>query len=319
MLDQPKVLFGHPAYQLADAFRERGTNLPFAELRSLAAVEEQIATAEVLVVSRLWRNEWIDRADRLRFIQSVSAGTEQFDIDRLRARGIRLASAQGGNAGAVAEHAMAMILSLTRQLHTARDNQHARRWRGLISDPASREMELAARTMTVVGLGRIGTRIAALGAAFGMRVIGVRREAGTVPAPFEAVFPTSRLSEALSAADIVVLACPLTPETDGLIDAEALAAMKSSALLINVARGRIVDEVALIEGLENRVIAGAGLDCFVEEPLPESSPLWGFENVVMTCHTAGETRACEERVIDILVENLSRLASGRTDLCNEII
>ncbi|MCJ2069472.1 D-2-hydroxyacid dehydrogenase [Methylobacterium sp. J-030] len=319
MRDRLTVLFGHPAYQLGDVFRARCPDHACLEVRTLPEVEARIAEADVLVVSRFWRDAWVDRAERLRFIQAISAGTEVFDRARLRERGIRLASAQGGNAGAVAEHALAMILSLTRHLHTARDHQASRRWRGLIADPERREMELAGKTMVVVGLGGIGSRIAALAAAFGMRVVGVRRSAADAAPPFEAVFPPDRLAEALGRADVVVLACPLTPETEGLIDAAALAAMRPSAFLINVARGRVVDEAALIRALRDGALAGAGLDCFAQEPLPESSPLWGFENVVMTSHTAGESRACEARVVDILVDNLSRLASGRADLRNQIV
>ena len=323
MRDRLTVLFGHPAYQLGDVFRARCPDHSCLEVRTLPEVETHIAEADVLVVSRFWRDAWVDRAERLRFIQAISAGTEVFDLARLRQRGIRLASAQGGNAGAVAEHALALILSLTRHLHTARDCQTSRRWRGLIADPHRREMELAGKTMVIAGLGGIGSRIAALAAAFGMRVVGIRRNAaGNTAAaapPFEAVLPPNRLTEALGHADILVLACPLTPETEGMIDAAALAAMKPSAVLINVARGRVVDEAALIRALQDGALAGAGLDCFAQEPLPESSPLWGFENVVMTSHTAGESRACEGRVVDILVENLSRLASGRADLRNQIL
>lgn len=323
MGDRLTVLFGHPAYQLGDVFRARCPDHVCLEVRTLPEVEARIAEADVLVVSRFWRDAWLDRVERLRFIQAISAGTEVFDRTRLREKGIRLASAQGGNAGAVAEHALAMILALTRHLHTARDLQTSRRWRGLIADPQRREMELAGKTMVIVGLGGIGSRIAALAAAFGMRVVGIRRNAaGNAAAaapPFEAVLPPNRLAQALGRADIVVLACPLTSETEGMIDAAALAAMKPSALLINVARGRVVDEAALIRALQDGALAGAGLDCFAQEPLPDSSPLWGFENVVMTSHTAGESRACEGRVVDILVENLSRLASGRADLRNQIL
>ena len=129
----------------------------------------------MLVVSGLWRNDLIDLAPKLRFVQSVSAGTDQFDRGRLARARIRLASAQGANERAVAEHAMALILALSRQLHLARDHQTGRHWRPMIGDPSRREDELEGKTLVIVGLGRIGTRLAGLARAFGMSVIGVRR------------------------------------------------------------------------------------------------------------------------------------------------
>ena len=132
----------------------------------------------MLVVSGLWRNELIASAPRLRFIQSVSAGTDQYDKAALAAAGIRLASAQGVNERAVAEHAMALILALTRQLHLARDNQSAKHWRPMIGERARREDELGGKTLVIVGLGRIGQRLARLARAFDLRVIGVRRQPG---------------------------------------------------------------------------------------------------------------------------------------------
>ncbi len=123
-----------------------------------------------------------------------------------------------------------------------------------------------------------------------------------------------QLLEVMAQADIVALTCPLTPETEGLIGAQALAAMKPSALLINVARGKVVDEAALLAALRDNRIAGAGLDCFHEEPLPASSPFWTLPQVVVTPHSAGETRAYEANVVDLLVENLGRLAKRRDSL-----
>jgi D-2-hydroxyacid dehydrogenase (NADP+) len=123
----------------------------------------------------------------------------------------------------------------------------------------------------------------------------------------------------LPQADVVVLTCPLTPQTEKLIDARAFAAMKQTAYLINVARGRVVDEPALIAALAENRIAGAGIDCTVEEPLPESSALWAFDNALITPHTAGETQRYEDNVIDILLENLGRLWRGETALRNGVV
>jgi D-2-hydroxyacid dehydrogenase (NADP+) len=312
------IAFAHAAYQLGDEFARRSIGVRHVEVRTFEALRERIGEADVLVVSGLWRNELLEAAPRLRFIQSIGAGTDQFPRDLLRERGIRLASAQGVNERAVSEHAMGLILALARQLHLARDNQRASAWRGMIADPQKREEELGGKTLVIVGLGRIGTRLARLARAFDLRVIGVKRSPGA-GAEVDAVVHPDRLAEVLPQADFVALTCPLTPETEGLMGAAALAAMKPSAYLINVARGRVVDEPALIETLGERRIAGAGLDTFYDEPLPPSSPLWAMEHVLITPHTAGETRRYEANVVDILAENLERLRRGDAELKNQIV
>jgi phosphoglycerate dehydrogenase-like enzyme len=151
-----------------------------------------------------------------------------------------------------------------------------------------------------------------------MRVVATRRNPATGAAGVDVVAGNDRLHEMLGEADIVALTCPLTPETENLIDAEALAAMRPTAHLVNVARGRIVDEPALIRALEEGRIAAAALDVTVEEPLPRSSPLWSLPNVLMTPHVAGETQSYEDGVIDLLLENLERLRRGEA-LLNQVV
>jgi D-2-hydroxyacid dehydrogenase (NADP+) len=313
------ICFAHAAYRMADRFALRGTGIRHFEVRSPDELAARIGEADVLSVSMLWRNELIARAPRLAFIQSISAGTDQYAREELRRAGIRLASARGVNAAAVAQHAMALILALKRQLHVARDNQMRRHWRGMISDLDAREDELGGATLLIVGLGDIGVRLAALARAFGMRVIALKRDVSAGAGAADAVFPPDRLLEHLPQADVVALTCPLTPETERLIGAQAFAAMKPSAFLINVARGRVVDEPALIAALTEKRIAGAGIDCTVEEPLPASSPLWALDNALITPHTAGETRRYEDNVIDLLLDNLDRLWRGETALRNQVV
>jgi len=309
--------FAHAAYGLADEYARRGAPFRHFEVRDVEGLAARVAEADVLVVSGLWRNDLLARAQRLCFIQSVSAGTDQFARDPIRAAGVRLASAQGANEEAVAEHAMALILALARQLHLARDHQSASRWRPMIADRRRREQEIRGQTLVIVGLGRIGSRLAALAKAFGMNVIGVKRNPSS-DAPVDRVITPEDLPGVLPQADVVALTCPLTPETEGLIGEAALAAMKPGAHLVNVARGRVVDEAALIEALSTGAIAGAGLDCFVEEPLAPGSPLWRLDNVLVTPHAAGETRLYETNVVDLLLENIARLYAGEP-LVNAII
>ena len=189
----------------------------------------------------------------------------------------------------------------------------------MISEIGAREDQLTGKTLLIVGMGRIGARLARLAKAFDMRVIATKRDPSTGTSGADAVYGKNRLQDLLGEADVVALTCPLTPETENLIDAAALAAMKPMAHLINVARGRVIDEPALIEALQQRRIAAAGLDVTREEPLPASSPLWALPNVLITPHTAGETQVYEDAVIDILLQNLDRLWRGETELLNQTV
>jgi phosphoglycerate dehydrogenase-like enzyme len=189
----------------------------------------------------------------------------------------------------------------------------------MISDLTQREDELGGKTLLVVGLGGIGGRLARLAKAFGMRVIGIKRDPSKGAESADAVHGPDQLKAKLPEADYVALTCPLTGETEKVIDADAFSRMKKTACLINTARGRCVDEPALIKALQDGAIAAAALDVSVEEPLPASSPLWDFPNVLITPHTAGETRKYEENVLDILQDNLDRLWRGDTTLRNQVV
>jgi phosphoglycerate dehydrogenase-like enzyme len=317
--DKLTICFAHVAYQLQQRFLALDTGIGSFEVRDGGALERRIGEADVLVVSGLWRNDLLPRATRLRFIQSIGAGTDQFPRDALAQRGVRLASARGVNARAVAEHVMALILALARRLPEARDNQAKRLWRGMIGDLERREDELAGKTLIIVGLGQIGGRLAQLAKAFDMAVIGIRRDPRAGRGHADTVHAVTELGALLPQADFVALTCPLTAETEKLIDAGALGRMKPSAYLVNAARGRVVDEPALTEALARRQIMGAALDVTVEEPLHPESPLWAMDHVLITPHTAGETRRYEDNVLAIMRENLERLWRGETELLNQVV
>jgi phosphoglycerate dehydrogenase-like enzyme len=316
--DRLTVCFAHVAYRMQERFALRNTGIASIEVRGRDELDACIAEVDVLLCSGLWRNDLIPRAPRLRLVQSISAGVDQYDKAAFAAAGIRLASAQGVNARAVSEHAMALILALARRLPEARDNQAKKVWRGMQGDLALREDELGGKTLLVVGLGRIGNRLAELAKVFDMRVLATRRDPAAGGDAHE-VHGMSALASLLPRADFVALTCPLTPETERLINAETLALMQPSAALINVARGRCVDEPALIAALDAGRLTAAALDCTVEEPLGQASPLWRMPNVFVTPHSAGETRRYEDNVLDLLVENLGRLWRGETTLSNQIV
>ena len=317
--DKLTICFAHVAYRMGERFALRDAGLDWFEVRGFEDLKARIAEVDVLLCSGLWRNELIAAAPRLAFIQSISAGTDQYSRDSLRAAGIRVASAQGANERAVAEHAIALILAMARKIPEARDNQSAKKWRGMIGDISKREDELGGKTLLIVGMGRIGSRLATIAKAFDMRVIAIRRDPSRGAGAADKVVGEDHLLGMLPQADFVALTCPLTRETENLIDAKVLAAMRPSAYLVNVARGKVVNEPALVEALTQKRIAGAALDCVWDEPLPAASPLWGATNALITPHTAGETRRYEDNVIDLLLENLERLWRGETELRNQFV
>jgi phosphoglycerate dehydrogenase-like enzyme len=169
------------------------------------------------------------------------------------------------------------------------------------------------------GLGRIGARLTALAKAFDIRVIAVRRDPAKGAGAADTVVGEHGLLGLSPQTDFVVLTCPLTPKTEELIDATALAVMKPTAYLVNVACGKVVNEPALVEALNRNRIAGAALDCVWEESLPAASALWSVPNLLITPHTAGATRRNEDNVIDLLLENLERLWRGETGLKNRVV
>ena len=313
------VCFAHVAYQMAVTLEKRNVGLRFFQVWTAEELDERVGEAGVLVVSGLWKDGLLDAAPRLRYIQSIGAGYDQFPLDDLKARGVRLASARGVNVNGVSEHAFAHILALSRHIHTGRDNQRDHTWRGMISDLTRREDELPGKTLGIVGMGTIGSKVARLGKAFGMRIVATKGNPATAEDPADEVYTPDGLPKLLEQSDFVVLNCPLTEETRGIIDAKALSLMKPSAYLINVARGACVDEPALLEALRSGEIAGAGIDHFLEDPLPPGSPFWDLDNVMITPHTGGETRMYEENVVDLLLENLDRLWRGQQDLRNQIV
>ncbi|MCH8911629.1 MAG: D-2-hydroxyacid dehydrogenase [Chloroflexi bacterium] len=304
---------------MEERYALRGPRVNFYQTWSPEETMDRIGEADVFVVSGFWDNALLEPASKLKYIQSIGAGYDQFPLDELRSRDIRLASASGVNQNAVAEHAMSLMLGLNRHIHTGRDNQNNHTWRGMIGDLSKREDELIGKTLLIVGMGAIGSRLARFAKAFDMHVLATKRDPSTAVGPADEVVTPDKLGELVPQADFLALTCPLTPETTNIVDAGVLKAMKQSAYLINVARGGCVDEPELVAALESGEIAGAGIDHFWEDPLGADSPFWDMKNVIITPHTGGETRLYEERVIDILDDNLGRLWNGETELRNQIV
>ena len=249
------------------------------------------------------------KASDLRWMHSFSAGVDNPFFQALLDRGVRLTTSSGAQAVPIAQTVLMYLLALSRDLPGWLRDQAEKRW-------APREIDdLQGRTLGVVGLGPIGTEVARLGAAFGMRVIGVRRQVqGDEPCE---TWPLDRLDDLWPVADAVVLAVPLNDDTRHLLDARALSRLKRGALLVNVARGEVVDEGAMIEALRSGALGGAGLDVFEQEPLPADSPLWSMPNVIVTPHSSGTNPGNSDRASAIFLENLGRYLRGEP-LRNEV-
>jgi len=313
------IQFAHKAYDFVDEFAGRNTGIGHFQTYSKLETAARLGDADVLVVSGFWNDEFLKRDYKLKYIQAISAGYDYFDTGGIKAGSIILCNAGGLNSNAVSEHAFAMLLGLTRRLHLARDDQRQSFWRGMGTDISQREEELPGKTMLIVGLGNIGARTAGLARAFGMKTIGIKRTIQGFENLVDEIYPTTALQEHLPRADVVVLTCPLTEETANLMDAQAFAGMKPGGYFINVARGGCVDQPALIQAIKDGRLGGAGIDTFAVEPLPQNSALWSFDNVIVTSHTGGETRAYEKNICDQLLENLNRLTRGEDDLVNRIV
>jgi phosphoglycerate dehydrogenase-like enzyme len=238
------------------------------------------------------------RAKGLRWFHSFSAGVDSPFFQGLLDRGIRLSTSSGAMAAPIAHTVFLYILAFSRNLRGWFADQQEHVW-------APREMrDLQGRRLGVFGLGPIGLEIARLGGVFGMEVVGFRRNPrGDEPCEVRA---PSELADALSSLDYLVLAAPLSDQTRGVIDAAALRAMKDDAVLINIARGELVEEASLIEALTEGWIGGAALDVFEQEPLPEDSPLWNLPNVIVTPHSSGNNPGNFFRATEIFIDNLAR-------------
>jgi len=282
--------------------------LPDAEIidvRSDADCLAAIPGADVLFATRL-RADTLAAADRLRWVHTSAVGVGGLPLEALGARGIFVTNSRGVHADPVAEHAIALMLALRRQLPQAMRAQATRQWAQ--QEMGSAVVPAASSTQVlVVGLGAIGSRVARHAAALGMRVSGIRRhpEYGA-PSGVEHVHAIGELPLLLPATDVLVLAAPRTDETRVMIGAVELALMKPSALLINIARGGLVDEAALAVALTTGRLGGAGLDVVTHEPLDGHSPLWNLPTVLITPHTASFTGDYWTPAVDFFLSNLER-------------
>jgi D-2-hydroxyacid dehydrogenase (NADP+) len=292
---------------LAQRLQENFPQLEVVNLDTYEGMEVHLGDAEVAIAWSI-RPEQFLAAKRLRWIHSPAAAVHQLLFPELVNSDVLLTNAREVHGPVVAEHVIAQIFALAKKIPQAIRFQQQHIW---AQDPMWKEKprprEVAGATLGVVGLGSIGHEVAKRASGLGMRVIAVREHSHRgAPEGVIAVFAPAQLDELLAQSDYVVLAAPLTPRTRALMNPHRFSKMKSEACLINVSRGPLLDEAALVDALGEGRIAGAALDVFVKEPLPADSPLWNLENLLITPHTAAVTEKLWERHYTLIAENLRR-------------
>ena len=299
--DAPPVMGPSAAYRdlIARMPVEYHDTLPGAEDRLI----ERIASADVVInirSSSKFTARVLEAAPRLRLLSLWGTGTDNVDLPAARSRGITVTNTPGVAAPAIAEHCVALMLAVARRIPRVDAEVRLGSW------PRAQSAQLRGKTLGVVGLGAIGRAFAKLGEALGLRVVtwtmNPKPELGFAHVPLDELYRTS---------DVVSLHLRLSPQTEKFFGRRELEMMKSSAILINTARGLIVDEPALVEALAARRIAGAGLDVFETEPLPAGHPLTKLDNVVLTPHSAGVTPETLEAGLALAIENMVNFQAGR--------
>ena len=249
---------------------------------------------------------------RLRWVQSPAVGVGHLLYPEMIAGPIVITSARGIRARAIAEHVLGVTIALARQLHVALRHQIAHQWAQIAIEESGAIRTLKGLRMGIVGLGSIGLEVAQLAAPFGLRISAIRRRAGQPPpVGVDDVLPPDRLHDLLARSDVLVLTAPLTGATHRLIGRAEVAAMKRGAWLVNIGRGRLVDDEALVEALKSGHLGGAALDVFTHEPLEPGSPYWDLPNVIVTPHTSGTIPDYWTPLVELFSENLRRFEAGR--------
>jgi phosphoglycerate dehydrogenase-like enzyme len=297
------LIYHRRAEELRRLIAERIDDLEVAAGFDDATLSRHLGDADALIAFK-FPLDALHGARQLRWIQLTSAGAEQLLPARAALDNVVVTNTRGIHVGLMADYALGAMVMLNMHFPRFFADQQTGVWEQRLSVP------LAGMTLGVIGAGAIGGEIARRAAAFGMHVLAVKRTAGPVDGAAE-VFGADRLHAVLGRSDFVVLVVPQTAATRGMIGEQALRGMKPTAYLINIARGSVVDEPALVHALRKQWIAGAALDVFEEEPLPADSPLWSLPNVVLTPHVAGEPADYARRVADIFVDNLTRLRRGQ--------
>lgn len=300
----------------SERLRHEFPEIEVEQFNNYQSAEPHLPTADAIVTWSL-RSEQVRAAKKLRWIHSPAAAVHQLMTPEIVNSDIVLTNASSVHGAVVAEHVIAVLFALAKRLTSVVKYQQQHLWsQQELWNESPRPREVSGATLGIIGLGSIGSETARRALALGMKVVAVREHPERpLPKQLEsgdvAVFGPDGIITMLAQADYVVLAAPLRNNTTALMNAERLGAMKSDAYLINVARGPLVDDHALLQALEQRAIAGAALDVFEHEPLPPDSPYWDMPNVLITPHSAALTDKLWERHFALLTQNLRRFLSGQ--------
>jgi len=300
----------NPPPGMPERIRARWPEMRVVHLPRYDHIAEELQDTDIFVGFSL-RPEQFVLARKLKWLHSTAAGVGQLMYPELRKSGIEVTNASGVHRIPMAEHIVGTLIALSRRFPDCFRYQQQSRWaqQELWNAPV-RPRELRGQILLFIGFGAIGREVAKIIRPLGMRVWAVTLSGRAEEGLAEQLFPASKLHEALPQADFVVLAAPETPETHKLIGAREFALMKASAYFLNVSRGALVDEPALISAVEQRKIAGAALDVASQEPLPPESPLWRLDNAFITPHMSAVSEHLWERQTDLLMENLERWFAG---------
>lgn len=305
-----KVVMGDkPVPGFVEELRREFPQVEFREAATPADKLREVRDADVYY-------GWIPRdvflaAKRLQWIQIPGTGVDHVlsTVPELVDSDVVLVNSRGPHAAPIADHVMGMVVALSHQFRRLSEDQKAHRWDGAAY--FERFLEISGSTMGIVALGDIGSAVARRAAGFGMRVLAMDKRPVRPPQGVEAVWPAEKLDDLLRQSDWVVVTTPYTKETKGLIDRRRIGLMKRGAFLIAVSRGDIVDEAALVDALKSGHLRGAGLDVTAVEPLPDSSPLWDMENVIISPHVSAYTPGTFSGRREIFKENLRRAMANR--------
>lgn len=309
-------LWHAPAW-LRERLQKAFPDFTFVQYENFDRVPDEIVDTDVFIGWSL-RPEQVTTAKKLRWIHSPAAAVHQLMFPEVVNSNIVVTNSSGVHGPVVAEHAIAVLLALAKRLPQAMHYQQQKIWaQARLWEDRPRPREVSGGTVLVVGMGGIGGEFAVKAKALGMRVLAVRENPAKGAGPADAVYAMAHIETILPEADYVLLCTPVTPATTGMINAARLRLMKPDAYLINVGRGPLIDDSALIEALKNGQIAGAALDVFSEEPLLPDSPFWSLDNVLITPHTAAVTEKLWDRHYELIVENLKRFVRGEK-LLNEV-
>jgi len=301
----------------AEELRQKFPDYEVVKVTSRERAMQELPDTDVLLTWMV-RPEFVSIAKRLRWIHTGMAGLTWILIPEVVNSEILVSNSKGVHAIPIAEHTIGLMLQFSRRLAPCLDDQRSGVWRRReIYESRTSFTELYGKTLCILGIGAIGAEIARRARAFNMRILGIRKHSVLKVECADAVYPPQMVNEILPAVDYLIIAAPATDETKGMIDRAQFDRMKRTPFLVNISRGDVINQQALMDALNNERIAGAGLDVFVPDPLPDGHPLFSTKNLIITPHVSGVSDMLWRRIMDIWIENIHRFRTGKA-LINQV-